>query len=100
MIEYDEKNFSMEELENNLPNGNYFVRLKSHVFLPTGPPIKKENLLDYIRKRGWENESVVIENGNLEFIRLERGERSLVTQEYYDSNDNSDDIFEIKKFYM
>jgi hypothetical protein len=54
-----------------LPEGNYLIRLKSHTSgLFVGPVIPKSRLTKVIEDKDWVFDEVVIEDGNLNFSCL------------------------------
>ena len=69
MVSYNEKELTLKELS-QIPEGNYFIRKKSHVLYKIGPPIEKSKLIDAIKGRGWNEDEVVIDDGNLVYLNL------------------------------
>jgi len=68
MVIYNGNQTKIEELPEQVKK--YFVRLISHCSLPANPPVLKGDIKLFIEdeKRKWNEEDVVVEDGDLLFL--------------------------------
>lgn len=68
-VSYNGKRLSLAEVNEQLSMGFYFIRKKSHK-AHSVPRISGKKLVDSIKERNWNLNEVIIENGNLPYLKL------------------------------